>query len=149
MEVSIGSDFSTDCEHGSAASPPQELCLCFPQVYLSVCHLPDIYFHAFEFHILWRKCVGKSVVCFTRVRKSSNGNFFSPKRGAGSRVREGQGVVRRVWPQIFQTRTSDCCEEELFLLLPTFLCLLKPSMEIYGDPEKCLKQENRSYGKKV
>ena len=39
MEVSIGSDFSTDCEHGSAASPPQELCLCFPQVYLSVCHL--------------------------------------------------------------------------------------------------------------
>ena len=40
MEVSIGSDFSTDCEHGSAAYPPQqELCLCFPQVYLSVCHL--------------------------------------------------------------------------------------------------------------
>ena len=40
MEVSIGSDFSTDCGHGSAASPPQqELCLCFPQVYLSVCHL--------------------------------------------------------------------------------------------------------------
>ena len=39
MEVSIGSDFSTDCEHGSAASPQQELCLCFPQVYLSVCHL--------------------------------------------------------------------------------------------------------------
>ena len=40
MEVSIGSDFSSDCEHGSAASPPQqELCLCFPQVYLSVCHL--------------------------------------------------------------------------------------------------------------
>ena len=36
-----------------------------------------------------------------------------------------------------------------FLLLPTFLCLLKPGVEIYGDLEKCLKQENRSYGKKV
>ena len=85
---------------------PPSLPFCLPS--------PDIYFHAFQFHILWRKCVGKSVVCFTRVRKSSNGNFFSPKRGAGPRVRGGQGVVRRVWPQIFQTRTSDCCEEECF-----------------------------------
>ena len=149
MEVSIGSDFSSDCEHGSAASPAQqELCLCFPQVYLSVCHLLTFISTRLSFIFYGGSASGKVWFVLHECERAQMA-ISSPLKEelapgyVGVKVLYG-GSGRKYFRQEHLT-----VAKKSFFLLPTFLCLLKPGVEIYGDLEKCLKQENRRYGKKV